>query len=174
MSRWLGLREQAARDDGVPCFAQHGFRRRRFAVELLRVGLEGERVFALGIADAEDEQAGAALRVGRGAAGAADSAEDRHFAAVFQQVVGGLTGVAEGREQPAEPLALLEDALAGAPFVRELAAKPAQGRGVRRRACGRTRLRPLRASVRGWSGCRRRRSRLDSGGCRTRSRCGCR
>ena len=115
------LGEDAAGDDGVPRFGEQGFRRRRFAVELQGVGLEGERVlaFAIGVAGAEHEQA----RAGAWAAGAADGAEDRHFAAVLQQVVGGLAGVAEGREQPGEPLALLEDAVSGAAFVGELAAE---------------------------------------------------
>ena len=50
-------------------------------------------------------------------------AEDGHFGAVLQNVVGRLAAMAECGEERAEPLALAEDALTGAPLVVEVAAK---------------------------------------------------
>ena len=89
--------------------------------------LEGERIlpFAVGVAGAEHEQA----RVGSVAADAAHGAENRHFAAVFEQMVRGLAGVAERGKQPPKPLALLEDALARTPLVCELSAEALVLRG---------------------------------------------
>ena len=43
------LAEDAAGEDVVPGLAEEGFGRRRLAVELEAAGLEGERVFALGV-----------------------------------------------------------------------------------------------------------------------------
>ena len=60
---------------------------------------------------------------GGGARRVAEGAEDGDFAAVFQRKVGGRGRVAERGEQPPEPLALLEDALPGAPLALEFAAE---------------------------------------------------
>ena len=70
------LAEDAAGEDVVPGLAKEGLGRRRLAVELEAVGLEGERVFTLGFApgvriqDAEDEELGGGGAGGSGSGGA--------------------------------------------------------------------------------------------------------
>ena len=70
------LAEDAAGEDVVPGLAKEGLGRRRLAVELEAVGLEGERVFTLGFAsgvriqDAEDEELGGGVVGGSGSGGA--------------------------------------------------------------------------------------------------------
>ena len=74
------LAEDAAGEDVVPGLAKEGLGRRRLAVELEAVGLEGERVFTLGFApgvriqDAEDEELGGGVVGGSGSGGAGGGA----------------------------------------------------------------------------------------------------
>ena len=125
-ARRVVLAEDAAGDDLVPGLAQQRLGRGRPAVELQGVRLELERVLALrlGVVGPEGEQGG-------GAGPAARGAEDGHLVAGVEGMVGGRPRVAEGGEEPPEPLALQGQPPSAAALAVEVAAEPHVAAGQR-------------------------------------------
>ena len=125
-ARRVVLAEDAAGDDLVPGLAQQRLGRRRPAVELQGVRLEPERVLALrlGVVGPESEQGGGAGLAARGA-------EDGHLVAGVEGMVGGGPRVAEGGEEPPEPLALQGQPPSAAALAVEVAAEAHVAAGQR-------------------------------------------
>ena len=103
-ARRVLLAEDAAGNDVAPGLAEQRIRRRRLAVVLGAVRLEGKRIFVLshGVVGAEHQQIDLAV-LARGV-------KHRHFVAVVESVVSGLVLVTEGGEKLAEPGPLMLNA----------------------------------------------------------------
>ncbi len=111
------MTQNSAGNDVAPGFLEQRLRRRRLAVVLGAVGLEGERIFIFsgGVVDAEHHQVDRAVL--------ACAVQHRHFVAIVKNVVSGLVLVAESGQKLAEPRPLTFNASVVPALPRKLTAE---------------------------------------------------